>query len=128
MGPAQESFDVRHSIITGVGIRDQVSIKTLKQFPGILTAPAAGIKEKCCLDLFASCTAHDPHKGFAAWKFPFFLIALDPDLIHMEQPVFQQFLMKSSSRPVPAIPDCILSPSSPCCFWKVPVPAGTSLL
>lgn len=46
MGPAQGSFDVRHSIITGVGIRDQVSIKTLKQFPGILTAPAAGIKEK----------------------------------------------------------------------------------
>ena len=37
MGPAQGSFDVRHSIITGVGIRDQVSIKTLKQFPGILT-------------------------------------------------------------------------------------------
>ena len=93
MGPAQESFDVRHSIITRVGIRDQVSIKTLKQFPGILTAPAAGIKEKCCLDLFASCTAHDPHKGFAAWKFPFFLIALDPGLIHMEQPAFQQFLM-----------------------------------
>ena len=34
---------------------------------------------------------------------------------------------ESSSRPVPAIPDCILSPSSPCCFWRVPVPAGTSL-
>ena len=59
--------------------------------PGLFTA--AGIKEKCCLDLFASCTAHDPHKGFAAWKFPFFLIALDPGLIHMEQPAFQQFLM-----------------------------------
>ena len=32
----------------------------------------------------------------------------------------------SSSRPVPAIPGCTLSPSSPCCFWKAPVQGGTS--
>lgn len=47
MGSAQGSFDIRYNIITGVGIRDQISIKALKQFPGVLTAPATGIKEKC---------------------------------------------------------------------------------
>lgn len=93
MRPAQGSFNLRHSVITRVGIRDQISIKIFQQFPGIFTAPAAGIKEECRLDHFTFCTAHDPHKVFAAWKFSFFLITLYPGLIHMEHSTLQKLLM-----------------------------------
>lgn len=48
------------------------------------------------------------------------------DALRPGSPWHNTLHLSSYVLPVPAIPDCTLSPSSPCCFWKAPVQGGTS--